>query len=163
MALNTEDGGDYGYIYFSNLRGSSTRIDQLPHIEEKVKFSELKALSILGKPVVNHSYELDVNVKPGTEKIYIMKKVGKEQAAYKCSFYPRLNYESKCAPEDIKKTGKKSQIEQTLDEGSKVARDQYSYIMQHDNGFSFLFENLETDLVLLVKMSMTVENLYDSA
>jgi len=34
--------------------------------------------------------------------------------------------------------------------------------MQHDNGFAFLFENLESQKKLLIKMNLTIENLADS-
>lgn len=34
--------------------------------------------------------------------------------------------------------------------------------MQHDNGFAFLFENLEKQKKLLIKLNFTIENLVDS-
>jgi hypothetical protein len=34
--------------------------------------------------------------------------------------------------------------------------------MQHDNGFAFLFENLESQKKLLIKLNFTIENLIDS-
>lgn len=45
MALNDgENGGDIGYIYFSNMPTQSTPLTSLPVLEEKVVFSELKGL-----------------------------------------------------------------------------------------------------------------------
>ena len=34
--------------------------------------------------------------------------------------------------------------------------------MQHDNGFAFLFENLEKLKKLLIKLNLAIENLVDS-
>ena len=42
-------------------------------------------------------------------------------------------------------------------------RQQYTFIYTHDNGFAFLFENLEKDRSLLIKMNLTIENLFDSS
>lgn len=45
MALNDgENGGDIGYIYFSNMPTQSTPLTSLPVLEEKIVFSELKGL-----------------------------------------------------------------------------------------------------------------------
>jgi hypothetical protein len=41
--------------------------------------------------------------------------------------------------------------------------DQYTYLLQHDNGFAFMFENQELDKILLIKMTLTVENLVDAS
>jgi hypothetical protein len=39
---------------------------------------------------------------------------------------------------------------------------QFTYILQHDNGFAFMFENLEYQNILLIKMTINVENLIDT-
>jgi hypothetical protein len=85
MALNDGDGGDIGYIYYSNLPGQkTTKLEELPSLDEKIKFSELNGLSIVGRPQVSESKELDVSVKPGEEIIYLMKKTpGNDPASYK--------------------------------------------------------------------------------
>lgn len=41
MALNDVEGGDIGYLFFSNAEKSGV---ELPTLEEKVKFTELKGL-----------------------------------------------------------------------------------------------------------------------
>lgn len=82
MALNDgENGGDIGYIYFSNMPTQSTPLTSLPVLEEKIVFSELKGLQILGKP--KNLEEIDVSVRPGEELIFLMKKTGTEQSSYK--------------------------------------------------------------------------------
>ena len=48
MALNDGEGGDIGFIYYSNL--SMPTMQNLPILEEKIKFSEFKGLSIIGRP-----------------------------------------------------------------------------------------------------------------
>jgi hypothetical protein len=111
MALNTEDGGDIGYLYYSNLGGQRVPVSELPPIEEKIKFSEFRALQVLGKPQAGLEADLEAVVPPGKEVIYLLKKVGTEQASYKCSFYPRLGYLSQRDEEEIRRTGKRSQIE----------------------------------------------------
>ena len=35
------------------------------------------------------------------------------------------------------------------------------YILQHDNGFTFMYENNEPEKQLLIKKILTVENLID--
>lgn len=48
MALNDSEGGDIGYLYFSNLETPITKVKDLPTIQEKLVFTELNALTILG-------------------------------------------------------------------------------------------------------------------
>ncbi len=50
----------------------------------------------------------------------------------------------------------------TTSGGQTIERMQFTYIMQHDNGFAFLFENLESQKKLLIKLNFTIENLVDS-
>lgn len=70
-------------------------------------------------------------------------------------------YNNLCNPEEIRKMGKKSQIEEITSKGERIDRNQFTYIMQHDNGFAFLFENLEKHKKLLIKLNLTIENLID--
>ena len=91
MALSDGDGGDIGFIYFSNLSTRSTSLSDLPTLHEKIRFTELKGLELLN---VSTAEEVDVSVPPGTEKIILMRKT--EQAAYKAQFFPRLTYGSMC-------------------------------------------------------------------
>jgi hypothetical protein len=44
MNLNDGEGGDIGYIYFSNLPNQKVPIEDLPLLEEKIKFTEFKNL-----------------------------------------------------------------------------------------------------------------------
>lgn len=67
-----------------------------------------------------------------------------------------------CQPEEIRKHGKRSYLEHQDDQGSLRELTQYTYLYQHDNGFSFMFENLEPEKNLLVRMILTVENLADA-
>ena len=85
MALNDGDGGDIGYIYYSNLTGQkTTKLEELPILEEKIKFSEFTGLQIIGKPNVDQSKEMDVVINPGEDILYLMKKgPGSEPASYK--------------------------------------------------------------------------------
>jgi hypothetical protein len=74
-----------------------------------------------------------------------------------------LIYRNLCTAEEIRKHGKRSQIEEmTTSGGQTIERMQFTYIMQHDNGFAFLFENLESQKKLLIKLNFTIENLVDS-
>ena len=51
MALNDGEGGDIGYIYYHNLTGQrTTKVEELPTLEEKVKFSEFTGLTLVGRP-----------------------------------------------------------------------------------------------------------------
>jgi len=77
--------------------------------------------------------------------------------------FPRLIYRGLCDPDEMRRSAKRSQIEELNDRGETVERHQYTYIMQHDNGFAFMFENLEKDRILLIKMVMNVENLVDQS
>ena len=45
-------------------------------LEEKIKFSEFKGLTIIGRPQVEKSLELEVKVGPNEETIYLMRKTG---------------------------------------------------------------------------------------
>jgi hypothetical protein len=110
MSLNDGDGGDIGYIFYSNLTGQrTTQKEELPILEEKVRFSELKGLGILGLPKVLESKEIEVCVRPGEEVIYLMKKSsGNEPASYKAQFFPRLNHRAACSEDEVKRLGKKS-------------------------------------------------------
>lgn len=91
-----------------------------------------------------------------------MKKAGLEQSSYKAQFFPRLIYKSVCTPEEVRLNGKRSQIEYLGDHGETIELNQFTYILQHDNGFAFMFENKEAGKKLLIKMTLTVENLADS-
>jgi hypothetical protein len=71
MALSDGNGGDIGFIYFSNLSTRSTSISELPSLNEKIRFTEFKGLELVNMP---NSEETDVIVPPGTEKIILMKK-----------------------------------------------------------------------------------------
>lgn len=71
MALSDGNGGDIGFIYFSNLSTRSTSISELPSLNEKIRFTEFKGLELVNMPNVE---ETDVIVPPGTEKIILMKK-----------------------------------------------------------------------------------------
>jgi hypothetical protein len=110
MGLNDGEGGDIGYIYYSNLPGlKTTRVEELPLLEEKVKFNEFTGLAIVGHPKSSEIKELDIVVKPGEEILYLMKKTpGNEPASYKAQFFPRLNHRAACSPEEIRNLGKKS-------------------------------------------------------
>jgi hypothetical protein len=55
---------------------------------------------------------MEVKIAPNEEIIYLMRKTGNEQASYKVQFFPRLVYNNLCTPEEIRKAGKKSQIEE---------------------------------------------------
>ncbi len=85
MGLNDGDGGDIGYIYYSNLPGQkTTKLDELPSLEEKVKFSEFNGLTIVGRAQISETKEFDVHLKPNEEVLYLMKKTpGNEPASYK--------------------------------------------------------------------------------
>ena len=50
MALNDGEGGDIGFIYFSNLQSHHQNLNNLPILDEKLKFTEFKALQLLGRP-----------------------------------------------------------------------------------------------------------------
>lgn len=62
----------------------------------------------------------------------------------------------------MRKSGKRSQIEELNEKGEATEMEQFTYILQHDNGFAFMFENQEPSRVLLIKMLMTVENLIEN-
>ena len=160
MSLNDGEAGDIGFIYYSNLETATVK--NLPILEEKIKFSEFKGLAIIGRPQIEQSMEMEVKVAPNEETIFLMRKTGQEQASYKVQFFPRLVYDNLCTPEEIRKMGKKSQIEEITSKGERIDRNQFTYIMQHDNGFAFLFENLENYKKLLIKLNFTIENLIDS-
>jgi hypothetical protein len=85
MALNDGEGGDIGYIYYHNLPGQrTTKVEELPILEEKVKFSEFTGLALVGRPQVSDTKEFEVIVKPGEEVLYLLKKTpGIEPASYK--------------------------------------------------------------------------------
>lgn len=101
MQLNDGEGGDIGFIYYSNIETPSVK--NLPGLEEKIKFSEFKGLTIIGRPQVEQSMELEVNIGPNEETIFLMRKTGQEQASYKVQFFPRLIYNNLCTPEEIRK------------------------------------------------------------
>ncbi len=71
MALSDGNGGDIGFIYFSNLSTRSTSVSELPSLNEKIRFTEFKGLELVNVP---NAEETDVIVPPGTEKIILMKK-----------------------------------------------------------------------------------------
>jgi hypothetical protein len=81
MSLNDGNGGDIGFLYYSNLL--TPTVQSLPILEEKVKFSEFKGLTIVGRPQVEKSMEMEVKVGPNEETIFLMRKTGSEQASYK--------------------------------------------------------------------------------
>ena len=78
MALNDGEGGDIGYIYFSNLGGINTNVSDLPVLDEKLKFSEFKSLQIIGTPGIEETLEFNITVNPGEEMLYLMRKIGSE-------------------------------------------------------------------------------------
>jgi hypothetical protein len=85
MGLNDGEGGDIGFIYYHNLTGQrTTKVEELPILEEKVKFSEFNGLTLVGRPQVLDTKEFEVIVKPGEEVLYLLKKTpGSEPASYK--------------------------------------------------------------------------------
>jgi len=85
MGLNDGEGGDIGFIYYHNLTGQrTTKVEELPILEEKVKFSEFTGLTLVGRPQVLDTKEFEVIVKPGEEVLYLLKKTpGSEPASYK--------------------------------------------------------------------------------
>jgi hypothetical protein len=155
MALGDGAGGDIGFIYFSNLGTNRTPVSDLPVLQEKIRLTELKSLDLMNVP---RTEELDITVPQGTEKIILLKKTGADQSSYKAQFFPRLTYSNLCTPDEIRKLGKRSQLESS----ETPLIEQYTYFLQHDNGFAFLFENLDSQSVLMIKMVLTVENLVDA-
>jgi hypothetical protein len=81
MSLNDGNGGDIGFLYYSNLM--TPTVQSLPILEEKIKFSEFKGLTIIGRPYVEKSLEMEVKIAPNEEIIFLMRKNGNEQASYK--------------------------------------------------------------------------------
>jgi hypothetical protein len=81
MSLNDGNGGDIGFLYYSNLL--TPTVQSLPILEEKIKFSEFKGLTVVGRPQVEKSLEMEVKVGPNEETIFLMRKTGSEQASYK--------------------------------------------------------------------------------
>lgn len=94
IAMNDGQGGDIGYVYYSNFKVSSDQ-DNLPTLEEKLAFKDVKALKIAG---LHENQELDVKVRPEEDTIFIIRKVGNEAASYKVNSFPRLVYEVACTP-----------------------------------------------------------------
>jgi hypothetical protein len=72
---------------------------------------------------VSETKDFEVMVKPGEEVLYLLKKTpGSEPASYKAQFFPRLNHQAACSPEEIRNLGKKSQIEEVTPKGETVDR-----------------------------------------
>ena len=49
MSLNDGGEGDIGFVYFSNLETAQIKAQDLPTLEERVKFTEFKNLTIIGQ------------------------------------------------------------------------------------------------------------------
>ena len=49
MSLNDGEGGDIGFLYYNNLETEKMSLKDLPTLEEKLKFSEFKGMTILRK------------------------------------------------------------------------------------------------------------------
>lgn len=78
MSLNDGEGGDIGFLYYNNLETENMTLKDLPTLEEKLKFSEFKGMTILRKLWIENVQEVDVTVRPGQEVLYLMKKTGTE-------------------------------------------------------------------------------------
>lgn len=96
-----------------------------------MKFTEFKNLTLLSpsvKPITADNPDLDVTVAPGTDVVYLLKKTG-EGSSYKCQFYPRVVYQARIGPDEMRKVGKKSQVEETdAESGMVMELQQYTYI-----------------------------------
>ena len=99
-----------------------------------------------------------MKVRPEEDAINIIRKVGIEAASYKVGSYPRLIYDIAVTPQDVKERGKKMQI---FSDSNGNNFNCFMFILQHDDGFAFLFENGESDRILLLKLTLNTENLIE--
>ncbi|CDW85682.1 calpain-like protein [Stylonychia lemnae] len=155
IQMTDGQGGDVGYIYYSNFKTSQEQ-QELPILQEKLIFKDIKNLKIQG--LNSETLELEINLKPNSDIIYLIRKLGtpQESSSYKFANYTRLTYDAEITPDEIREKGKKFIVS---DEQKGIQYNQNVYILQNEDGFSFLFDNQETTKVLLSRVILNIENL----
>eukprot|EP00347_Sterkiella_histriomuscorum_P003203 403365197 len=157
ISMTDGQGGDIGYIYYSNFRQENQN-STLPHLHEKLIFKDIKNLKIQG--LNEETLEIDINLKPDQDLLYLIRRVGPstETCSYKLANYTRLSYNTEISVDEFRERAKKTQI---IDESNNKNNpyNQYVYVLQHEDGFGFLFDNQEQDKVLMIKIQLNTENL----
>lgn len=139
----TESKAEYGFLYYEN--NSKETI-----LREKVKFGELENLKIM-PPYGGDSVE--VKVLPGQNELIVLNREDRG-CSFNCTYYTTLIRPIEDSLREVKKTGKKNQIEYN---GEKY--DIFYYVYKDGSGYLWYFENESPSIFFEGTFYFKLENL----